>query len=127
MRAVLISTYEMGRQPFGLASPAAWLRARGWDVTCVDASKEKLHDDVLRGADLIGFHLPMHTATRLAAPIVLKARQANPSARICAYGLYAPLNEQWLQSIGVDAVFGGEFEGVPPNGRRTPNPQSPPS
>src|SRR5439155_1234828 len=32
----------MGRQPFGLASPAAWLRARGWDVTCVDASKEKL-------------------------------------------------------------------------------------
>ena len=28
MRALLISTYELGRQPFGLASPAAWLRAR---------------------------------------------------------------------------------------------------
>ena len=27
MRAVLISTYDLGRQPFGLASPAAWLRA----------------------------------------------------------------------------------------------------
>ena len=25
MRILLISTYEMGRQPFGLASPAAWL------------------------------------------------------------------------------------------------------
>ncbi|MCD6031138.1 MAG: hypothetical protein K0S78_3312, partial [Thermomicrobiales bacterium] len=26
MNVVLISTYELGRQPFGLASPAAWLR-----------------------------------------------------------------------------------------------------
>src|SRR5438874_1079035 len=110
MRAVLISTYEMGRQPFGLASPAAWLRARGWNVTCVDASKERLRDDVLAGADLIGFHLPMHTATRLAAPLMLRARTASKSVRICAYGLYAPLNEQWLKSIGADAVFGGEFE-----------------
>ena len=84
MKALLISTYEMGRQPFGLASPAAWLRARGWDVSCVDASKDKLRDEALRAADLVGFHLPMHTETRLAAPIVLKARQANPSERICA-------------------------------------------
>jgi len=110
MRALLISTYEMGRQPFGLASPAAWLRARGWDVACVDASKDTLRDDVLHGADLIGFHLPMHTATRLAAPLIRRARAAATSARICAYGLYAPLNEQWLKSIGIDAVFGGEFE-----------------
>jgi radical SAM superfamily enzyme YgiQ (UPF0313 family) len=110
MRAVLISTYEMGRQPFGLASPAAWLRARGWDVSCVDDSKDKLRDGDLAGADLIGFHLPMHTATRLAAPLIRRARAAAASARICAYGLYAPLNEQWLKTIGVDAVFGGEFE-----------------
>ena len=27
MQVVLISTYELGRQPYGLASPAAWLRA----------------------------------------------------------------------------------------------------
>jgi len=27
MKIVLISTFEIGRQPFGLASPAAWLRA----------------------------------------------------------------------------------------------------
>ena len=40
--ALLISTYEMGRQPFGLASAAAWLRADGWTVACVDAAKEKL-------------------------------------------------------------------------------------
>src|SRR5438094_3989956 len=31
--ALLISTYEMGRQPFGLASAAAWLRARSEEHT----------------------------------------------------------------------------------------------
>jgi len=110
MQALLISTYEMGRQPFGLASPAAWLRAGGWDVVCVDVSKERLRDADVKSADVIAFHLPMHTATRLAAPVIAKARALNRSARICAYGLYAPLNGQWLRSIGVDAVFGGEFE-----------------
>jgi radical SAM superfamily enzyme YgiQ (UPF0313 family) len=110
MRAVLISTYEMGRQPFGLASPAAWLRARGWQVTCVDLSKERLADPTLAAADLIGFHLPMHTATRLAAPVIVRARGVNRSAHLCAYGLYAPLNAAWLRSLGVDDVLGGEFE-----------------
>src|SRR2546421_2070073 len=110
MQALLISTYQMGRQPFGLASPAAWLRAGGWDVVCVDVSKERLRDADVKSADVIAFHLPMHTATRLAAPVIAKARALNRSARICAYGLYAPLNGQWLRSIGVDAVFGGEFE-----------------
>ena len=41
MRALLVSTYDMGRQPFGLASPAAWLRAAGWDVVCVDLAKDQ--------------------------------------------------------------------------------------
>lgn len=110
MRAVLISTYEMGRQPFGLASPAAWLREAGWAVDCVDVSKEPLREEVVADADLVGFYLPMHTATRLAAPVVAKVRRLNPSARLCAYGLYAPLNAEWLRSLGIDAVFGGEFE-----------------
>jgi hypothetical protein len=110
MRAVLISTYELGRQPFGLASPAAWLRQAGWDVECVDLSKEPLRGDIVRSAALVAFHLPMHTATRLAAPVIAKVRQLNPASRLCAYGLYAPLNAEWLRSIGVDEVLGGEFE-----------------
>src|SRR3989442_2236816 len=92
MRAVLISTYELGRQPWGLASPAAWLRQAGWDVTCVDLTKDRLRGDVIAGAALVGFHLPMHTATRLAAPVIAKVRELNRSARPCAYGLYAPLH-----------------------------------
>jgi radical SAM superfamily enzyme YgiQ (UPF0313 family) len=110
VKAVLISTYEMGRQPFGLASPAAWLRAAGWDVVCIDAAKEKLSSASLSAADLVGFHLPMHTATRLAVPVITRVRELNPGAKLCAYGLYAPLNADLLRSLGVDAIFGGEFE-----------------
>jgi radical SAM superfamily enzyme YgiQ (UPF0313 family) len=109
-RAVLISTYELGRQPFGLASPAAWLRRAGWDVTCVDLTRQPLPASSVATASLIGFHLPMHTATRLAASAIATVRRLGPSARICAYGLYAPLNAAWLRSIGVDEVLGAEFE-----------------
>src|SRR5687767_15813472 len=91
MRALLVSTYDLGRQPFGLASPAAWLRAAGIDVTCVDASRAPITDEQFGAASVIAFYLPMHTATRLAAPLIDRARQANPAARVCAYGLYAPL------------------------------------
>ncbi len=80
--ALLISTYEMGRQPFGLASPAAWLRAAGWEVDCADLAKERLREETVRAADLIAFYLPMHTATRLAQPVVPAVRRLNPAARI---------------------------------------------
>jgi len=110
MRALLVSTYDLGRQPFGLASPAAWLRAAGWDAVCVDLAKERWDDGRLEGVALVGFHLPMHTATRLAGPIIRRVRTIDPSMRICAYGVYAPLNGPWLRSLGVDAVFGGEYE-----------------
>jgi radical SAM superfamily enzyme YgiQ (UPF0313 family) len=100
----------MGRQPFGLASPAAWLRRAGVDVRLVDVAREKLTDEAIRAADLVGVHLPMHTATRLSPPVIDRVRRLNPGVRICAYGLYAPLNADWLRSIGVNDVLGGEFE-----------------
>ena len=108
--ALLISTYELGHQPFGLASPAAWLKREGIDTRLIDLAKEKLDDSAVRAAGFVAFHLPMHTATRLAAPVIKHVRAANAAARICAYGLYAPLNADWLRTIGVDDVLGGEFE-----------------
>jgi radical SAM superfamily enzyme YgiQ (UPF0313 family) len=92
VRAVLISTYDMGRQPFGLASPAAWLREAGVEVRCADVGKERLPEEAVREADLVAFFLPMHTATRLALPVIERVRALNPGARLAAYGLYAPLN-----------------------------------
>ncbi|MFZ0909794.1 MAG: CUAEP/CCAEP-tail radical SAM protein [Candidatus Acidiferrales bacterium] len=110
MRVLLIATYELGRQPFGLASPAAWLRAQGADVTCVDTSREALAAEAIRGANLIAFHVPMHTATRLAVELVRAVRELNSQAHLCFYGLYAPVNEAYLRKLGVQTILGGEFE-----------------
>jgi radical SAM superfamily enzyme YgiQ (UPF0313 family) len=110
VRIVLISTYELGRQPFGLASPAAWLRAAGHQVTLADLSRTPLPQEAVREAELIAFFLPMHTATRLFLPAVQRVRAVNPSVHLCAYGLYAPLNEGVLREAGVGTVIGGEFE-----------------
>src|SRR3954463_14954299 len=107
---LLISTYDLGRQPFGLASPAAFLRAAGHEVVCVDVTRTKLSEETVRGASLIAFYLPMHTATRLALPLMDRVRAINPSAHICAYGLYAPLNDAILREHGVHTVLGPEFE-----------------
>ena len=110
MRVVLIATYELGRPPFGLASPAAWLAARGHAVACLDLSRQALDEDAIGAADLIAFHLPMHTATRLAADQIERVRRLNPRAHICCYGLYAPMNQDFLKALGVATILGGEFE-----------------
>jgi len=110
MNIVLISTYELGRQPFGLASPAAWLRELGARVTCLDLSRETLRQDAVRRADLVAFYVPMHTATRLAVALLPVFRDLNRRAHLCFYGLYAPVNEEYLRRLGVGTVLGGEFE-----------------
>lgn len=110
MRVVLVSTYELGRQPFGLASPAAWLRARGHDVYTADLAVALLPPRVIREADCVAFYLPMHTATRMAAPVIEQTSERNPTAKLIAYGLYAPLNAAYLRELGVSTIIGGEFE-----------------
>ncbi|MBI4890890.1 MAG: radical SAM protein [Acidobacteria bacterium] len=110
MRVVLISTYELGRQPFGVASAAAWLRARGHEVETIDTAVSLAPPQVLRAAEVVAFSLPMHTATRLAAGWIRKVREENADARLIAFGLYAPLNAEYLRGLGVERVIGGEFE-----------------
>lgn len=110
IKAVLISTYELGHQPFGLASPVAWLRDIGIDVHCFDLSLEHIEKTILKDADFVGFYLPMHTATRIAVPVISAIKEMNPSAHLCVFGLYAPMNSQYLRSLGIDSVIGGEFE-----------------
>jgi radical SAM superfamily enzyme YgiQ (UPF0313 family) len=110
MNIVLISTYELGRQPFGLVSPAAWLRKRGHEVRCFDLTRQSLDESAVRDAGLIAIYLPMHTATRLASQLIPSLRQQNPGAHVCCYGLYAPMNAEYLRTLGVTTILGGEFE-----------------
>jgi radical SAM superfamily enzyme YgiQ (UPF0313 family) len=100
----------MGRQPFGLASPAAWLRHRGHQVSCLDLSRDPLNERAVREAGLIAFYAPMHTATRLILQLLEPLRRMNPEAHLCAYGLYATLTSESFAAHGVKRLFGGEFE-----------------
>jgi radical SAM superfamily enzyme YgiQ (UPF0313 family) len=109
-KITLISTYDLGRQPFGLASPAAWLREAGFETDCLDLAEEPIDPARVEQADLIAFHLPMHTATRLAGPYVRRIKDINPDAHLCFYGLYAALNESYLRKIGGQTILSGEFE-----------------
>ena len=113
MKVVLISTYELGHQPFGLASPAAWLGRAGHDVSCIDTSQQALRDceGTIAAAGAVAFYLPMHTAARISMHAIRRVRALNPAARLCAYGLYAPMNVELLRDLGVEKVIGGEFEG----------------
>lgn len=110
MKVVLVSTYDLGHQPFGVASPAAWLKAAGHEVTCVDTAVNPLPSLPVREADLVAIWLPMHTATRLAVPVIRRVKLLNPAAHVCCYGLYAPMNAEYLRGLGVGTILGGEFE-----------------
>jgi hypothetical protein len=107
---LLLSTYDLGRQPFGLASASAALQAAGIEVACTDLTRETLDLETVRRARVVAFFVPMHTATRLALPVIDKVRAANADARMVAYGLYAPLNADLLRDRGVTTIIGGEFE-----------------
>ena len=113
---LLVSTYELGHQPFGLASPARWLRdcelpTGEVAVQAVDLSVEMLDESLVRQADLVAFYVPMHTATRLAATVAQRVVTLNPAAHLCFYGLYAPMNEPYLRGIARGGtILGGEFE-----------------
>jgi radical SAM superfamily enzyme YgiQ (UPF0313 family) len=110
MDVLLLATYELGRQPFGLASPSAWLRQAGFDVACTDLSRDNLDRRLVEQARLIAIHLPMHTATRLALPVLDRLRAINHDAHLCAYGLYGPPNAALLRRHGVTTILGPEFE-----------------
>ncbi len=105
MRVLLVSTYELGRQPVHLASPAAALRGVGHEVRTVDVAVDDLADTDLAWAERMAISVPMHTATRLADRLVHEVVSRRPDLPIALYGLYAGV---W--SAPVDARFEGEYE-----------------
>jgi radical SAM superfamily enzyme YgiQ (UPF0313 family) len=110
MKVVLINPYEIGRQPFGLAEPAAWLTRAGCAVHCLDLTLQRLEPEVLRDARVVAIYVAMHTATRIAVAAIPRVRAIAPQAHLCVYGLYAPMNEKLLRGLGVQTVLGGEVE-----------------
>ncbi len=108
MRVLLISTYEQGHQPLALASPARRLVDAGHEVQALDTSVQSLPTDQLAWADRVAVSVPMHTALRLALPIVTEIRRSYPSTPVALYGLYAGVGAR--AGYPVDAAITGEYE-----------------
>ncbi|HSF19871.1 MAG TPA: CUAEP/CCAEP-tail radical SAM protein [Vicinamibacteria bacterium] len=107
---LLLSCYELGRRPLGLAVPLAFLKRSGFSARGIDLVVEPLDEAAVRGADFVGISVPMHTALRIALQLLPRIRALNPSCHICLYGLYATLNAELLLARGADSVLSGECE-----------------
>ena len=105
MRVLLLSTYELGRQPVHIASPAAALRHAGHEVRTVDLAVDALDDGAVGWAERVAISVPMHTATRLADEVVGALARSRPDLPVALYGLYADVG-----GTAVDARLVGEYE-----------------
>jgi hypothetical protein len=109
MRLLLVSTYELGRQPVHVASPAAALSAAGVDVDVTDLAVDTWDPARLDAVDAVAFSVPMHTAMRLAVPVAERVRELRPDLPIAFYGLYAGVGSGAPDVVDVRLV--GEYEG----------------
>ena len=110
MKVVLINPYELGRQPFGLAEPAAWLKRAGCEVQCLDLSLQMLEPEVLAGADLVAIYVAMHTATRIAVAAIAAHPAARPGRTPVRLWSVCADERGMLRELGVGTVLGGEVE-----------------
>ena len=107
---LLISCYELGHQPLGVALPAGFLEQAGFQPDVMDISVQEFDTEKVARAQFIGISVPMHTALRLGVRVAEQIREVNPNCHICFYGLYAALNSDYLLENGADTCVGGEYE-----------------
>ena len=79
-------------------------------MRCNDLAVDSLASSDIMDADLIAFHLPMHTASRLALQVLPRVSSLNSHVTVVCYGNYAVMNEPRFRSAGARFVFGGEAE-----------------
>jgi hypothetical protein len=119
VRVLLVSTYELGHQPWHLASPAAALETAGHSVRTLDLAVEAWDEERVAWAEGIAFSVPMHTAMRLARAAAERVRRDRGDAAICFYGLYASMaggNEPWFAGQYEPAVVAWAEGKRPPSG-----------
>ncbi|HET8580222.1 MAG TPA: CUAEP/CCAEP-tail radical SAM protein [Nitrospiraceae bacterium] len=107
---LLVSCYELGHQPIGIAQPAGFLEQAGYEPAGLDIAVEEFDEQRVRRARFVGISVPMHTALRLGVRVAELIRLINPSCHSCFYGLYASLNADYLLQRVADSVIGGEYE-----------------
>ncbi|MCH8921603.1 MAG: radical SAM protein [Planctomycetes bacterium] len=108
---LLISCYELGHQPLGVAMPLGFLQQAGFQPDVNDIAVEDFDEQKVARARFVGISVPMHTALRLGVRVIDRIREINPTCHVCCYGLYAALNSDYLLAHGADSCIGGEYDG----------------
>jgi radical SAM superfamily enzyme YgiQ (UPF0313 family) len=109
-RVLLVSCYELGHQPIGLAQPLGFLESAGYHPAALDIAIESLDEAKVHAAGFVGISVPMHTALRLGVRVADRVRRLNPGCHMCFFGLYASINADYLLEHHADSVIGGEYE-----------------
>ena len=109
---LLLSCYELGHQPLGLAWPRAFLERAGFAPATIDLAVEPLDEGRVRQARLVAIAVPMHTALRLGVRGAERIRRINSTCHIVCHGLYAELNAEHLLGRYADTVLSAESEGA---------------
>jgi len=107
---LLVSCYELGHQPLGIATPLAFLKRAGFSAETLDLSVEPFDEERVRRADVVAVSVPMHTALRLGLRVAERVRELNPDCHLSFHGLYATLNGETLRAAGADSILSGECE-----------------
>lgn len=109
-RVLVVSCYELGRQPVSAATALAELTRAGFSPGALDLAVEALDDAALGRARLVAISVPMHLALRLGVRVAERVRRVNPGAHVCLFGLYAALNRAHLLERHCDSIIGGEAD-----------------
>ncbi len=100
MNVLLLSTYELGHQPLGVATVAGALRAAGHDVRVRDLAVDDWDLADATWAERVAISVPMHTATRLAQDLAPSIDRP-----LACFGLYAAMCSPFATALtGRDAV-----------------------
>lgn len=106
---LVVSCYELGRQPVAAAGALAALEENGFHPAVLDVAVESLEEDAVKRARLVAISVPMHTALRLGVRVAARVRTLNPAAHVAFFGLYAGLNKtHLLDARHCDTVIEGE-------------------
>lgn len=107
---LLISCYELGHQPLGIAWSAGFLKQAGYHCYSLDLAVSCPDSQLYQKANFVVISVPMHTALRLGINVARNIRKVNPNCHICFVGLYAAMNQEYLLKTVADTCLGGEYE-----------------
>ena len=78
---MLVSCYELGHQPLGIAQPMGFLEQAGFAPASLDIAVENIDESALQLARFVGISVPMHTALRLGVRVAVCMGTEMPTNR----------------------------------------------